>query len=293
MVRLRERRRTARARGDDEARREAHREENRRQRLRQRDRFERRMRNAADRRQLHEKIAVAAGFPAIIGRRGRLPMRTTLRVQRVRRRRSGHVGLRHRVMHRVHACVRRCARAPLRNRRRERHQQHGEQAKPGKAALRCAAADHDIKRGRKEPAVSRLREGIPANEPSPPPEQNRIPRCRFSGRPLKHTFVDLGMSPIANSNLRAQDLARPEKFYPLHVRVAEDSFLVQLEEFEGATAEDIFNPDYVYFSSYSDSWLQHARRYCEMMIQRFGIGPRPRGRNPKRAQSASEQRDGP
>lgn len=99
------------------------------------------------------------------------------------------------------------------------------------------------------------------------------PKCRFSGKPLKHTFVDLGMSPIANANLRAEDLTRPEKFYPLHAWVAEDSFLVQLEEFEGATAEEIFNPDYVYFSSYSDSWLQHAKRYCEMMIQRFGFGP--------------------
>jgi len=99
------------------------------------------------------------------------------------------------------------------------------------------------------------------------------PRCRFSGRPLKHTFVDLGMSPIANNNLRAEDLTKPEKFYPLHVWVAEDSFLVQLEEFEGATAEEIFNPDYVYFSSYSDSWLAHAKRYCDTMIARFGFGP--------------------
>ncbi|HWN96510.1 MAG TPA: class I SAM-dependent methyltransferase [Methylomirabilota bacterium] len=73
--------------------------------------------------------------------------------------------------------------------------------------------------------------------------------------------------------MRPADLTKPEKFYPLHVRVAEDSFLVQLEEFEGATAEEIFNPDYVYFSSYSDSWLQHARGYCETMIQRFGFGP--------------------
>ena len=100
------------------------------------------------------------------------------------------------------------------------------------------------------------------------------PRCRFSGRPLKHTFVDLGMSPIANNNLRVEDLTKPEKFYPLHVWVAEDSFLVQLEEFAGATAEEIFNPDYVYFASYSDSWLRHAKNYCEMMMQRFGIGPR-------------------
>src|SRR5688572_6530568 len=103
-------------------------------------------------------------------------------------------------------------------------------------------------------------------------QKERQPCCRFSGEPLKHTFVDLGVSPIANNNLRAEDLTKPEKFYPLHVRVAEDSFLVQLEEFEGATAGEIFNPDYVYFSSYSDSWLAHAKRYCELMIQRFGFG---------------------
>jgi len=99
------------------------------------------------------------------------------------------------------------------------------------------------------------------------------PKCRFSGKPLKHTFVDLGLSPIANSNVRPEDLAKPEKFYPLHVRVSEDSLLVQLEEFDGATAEEIFNPDYVYFSSYSESWLAQDRRYCEQMIERFGIGP--------------------
>jgi 2-polyprenyl-3-methyl-5-hydroxy-6-metoxy-1,4-benzoquinol methylase len=104
-------------------------------------------------------------------------------------------------------------------------------------------------------------------------EHKRQPRCRFSGRPLKHTFVDLGMSPISNNNLRAEDLVKPEKSYPLHVWVTEDLFLVQLEEFEGATAEDIFSPDYVYFSSYSDSWLAHAKRYSEMMIQRFSFGP--------------------
>lgn len=115
--------------------------------------------------------------------------------------------------------------------------------------------------------------GTPGISASAHPAAKRQPRCRFSGRPLQHTFVDLGMSPIANNNLRAEDLTKPEKFYPLHVRVAEDSFLVQLEEFAGATAEDIFNSDYVYFASYSDSWLQHAKRYCETMVQRFGIGP--------------------
>ena len=105
------------------------------------------------------------------------------------------------------------------------------------------------------------------------------PKCRFSGKPLKHTFVDLGLSPIANSNIRPEDLGKPEKFYPLHVRVSSDSFLVQLEELEGARAEEIFNPDYVYFSSYSDSWLAHARRYCGQMIERFGFGPAHQGKS--------------
>lgn len=109
--------------------------------------------------------------------------------------------------------------------------------------------------------------------PAAIPRADHAPRCRFSGAPLTHTFVDLGASPIANNNLRAEDLAKPEKFYPLHVQVAEESFLVQLPEFAGATAEEIFNPDYVYFSSYSDSWLEHARRYAEMMMQRFQLGP--------------------
>jgi hypothetical protein len=99
------------------------------------------------------------------------------------------------------------------------------------------------------------------------------PRCRFSGKPLKHTFVDLGLSPSGNKNVRAEDLNKPEKFFPLRAWVAEDTFLVQLEEYEGATAEELFDADYMYFSSYSDSWLAHAKRYCEAMIQRFGIGP--------------------
>jgi SAM-dependent methyltransferase len=119
--------------------------------------------------------------------------------------------------------------------------------------------------------IAALRQSKPLG--NAPAVRTSSPRCRFSGRTLKHTFVNLGMSPIANNNLRAEDLTKPERFFPLHVRVAEDSFLVQLEEFEGATAEDIFNPDYVYFSSYSDSWLAHVRRYCEMMIERFGFGP--------------------
>jgi 2-polyprenyl-3-methyl-5-hydroxy-6-metoxy-1,4-benzoquinol methylase len=80
--------------------------------------------------------------------------------------------------------------------------------------------------------------------------------------------VDLGMSPLANSYLRADQLQLAERFYPLHAWVADDTFLVQLEQFE--SPEHIFS-DYAYFSSYSDSWLQHAKAYTELMAQRFGF----------------------
>ena len=92
--------------------------------------------------------------------------------------------------------------------------------------------------------------------------------CRFCGMPLKHTFVDLGMSPLAESWLKPSQLNQMEPFYPLHVYVCERCFLVQLEEFE--SPEHIFS-DYAYFSSYSESWLQHARSYVDMAIERFGL----------------------
>ena len=94
------------------------------------------------------------------------------------------------------------------------------------------------------------------------------PRCRFSGIPLRHVFADLGMSPLANSYLRPEQLNRAEKFYPLRAYVSEDCFLVQLEEFE--TPDHIFS-DYAYFSSFSDSWLRHASDYVNMMVGRFGF----------------------
>jgi SAM-dependent methyltransferase len=98
-------------------------------------------------------------------------------------------------------------------------------------------------------------------EPSP---------CRFCGAPLEHTFADLGMSPLANSYVPPERVNAMEPFYPLHALVCSQCFLVQLEEFE--TADHIFS-DYAYFSSYSTSWLEHARRYAEAMIERFGFGP--------------------
>jgi 2-polyprenyl-3-methyl-5-hydroxy-6-metoxy-1,4-benzoquinol methylase len=98
----------------------------------------------------------------------------------------------------------------------------------------------------------------------------RPPRCRFCAAPLRHTVVDLGMSPLCESYLRADQLNRMEPFYPLHVYVCAECFLVQLEAY--VSAEHIFS-DYAYFSSYSDSWVEHSRVYTERMTERFGLGP--------------------
>lgn len=91
--------------------------------------------------------------------------------------------------------------------------------------------------------------------------------CRFCGAGLEHTFVDLGMSPLCESYLSAEQLNQMEPFYPLHVYVCAECFLVQLEQY--VSAESIFS-DYAYFSSYSDSWLRHASRYVDAMVERFG-----------------------
>src|SRR5438876_9973337 len=93
--------------------------------------------------------------------------------------------------------------------------------------------------------------------------------CRFCGQPLEHVFCDLGMSPLANSYLPPERANAMEPFYPLRTLVCAQCFLVQLEEFE--SPEHIFS-DYAYFSSYSTSWLEHARRYTEQMVERFGLG---------------------
>lgn len=97
--------------------------------------------------------------------------------------------------------------------------------------------------------------------------------CRFCAKPLTLSFADLGMSPPSNAYLKPDQLGRMEKFYPLHAWVCESCLLVQLEEFE--TPEQIFS-DYAYFSSYSESWLAHAREYTAMMIKRFGLGAKSR-----------------
>ena len=96
----------------------------------------------------------------------------------------------------------------------------------------------------------------------------RLSSCRFCGTRLQDTFVDLGMSPLANSYLKSDQLSRMEPFYPLHVYVCRQCFLVQLEEFE--KPDHLFS-DYAYFSSYSDSWLRHAKAYVELMVQRLDL----------------------
>ena len=85
---------------------------------------------------------------------------------------------------------------------------------------------------------------------------------------LRHTFVDLGMSPVANSYLEADQLNEPEPFYPLRAYVCDECFLVQLESI--IRPEDVFT-NYAYFSSYSESWIEHARAYSDAVIKRFGL----------------------
>jgi len=90
--------------------------------------------------------------------------------------------------------------------------------------------------------------------------------CRFCNAALRHTFVDLGMSPLCESYLSQEQLTQMEPFYPLHVRVCDRCFLVQLPAF--VSPASIFS-EYAYFSSYSESWLAHASRYVDSMIRRF------------------------
>ena len=92
--------------------------------------------------------------------------------------------------------------------------------------------------------------------------------CRLCGADLVHSFVDLGMSPLCESYVSAERLDGAETFYPLNVRLCESCLLVQIPAY--VSGEHIFS-DYAYFSSYSDSWVAHAKRYAEAMIGRLGL----------------------
>jgi C-methyltransferase C-terminal domain/Putative zinc binding domain/Methyltransferase domain len=99
-----------------------------------------------------------------------------------------------------------------------------------------------------------------------------VPKCRFCAAELRTSFVDLGMSPLCQTHIEPDQLNSMERFYPLHAWVCESCFLVQLEEY--VSPDQIFGDgDYGYFSSYSDSWVEHARRYTDLVTRRFGLGP--------------------
>ena len=94
--------------------------------------------------------------------------------------------------------------------------------------------------------------------------------CRFCGTSLRHVFVDLGSSPLANAYLPPERVGAMEPYYPLRALVCSRCFLVQLEEY--VSGEEIFT-DYAYFSSFSDSWLDHCRRYVDQMIDQLHLTP--------------------
>lgn len=97
-----------------------------------------------------------------------------------------------------------------------------------------------------------------------------IAACRLCGARLQHTFVDLGMSPPCESFLQASQVDQMEMYFPLHVLVCDTCFLVQLKEY--MSPESIFT-EYAYFSSFSTSWVAHAKAYCESITKRLGLGP--------------------
>jgi hypothetical protein len=96
--------------------------------------------------------------------------------------------------------------------------------------------------------------------------------CRFCDAPLHHVVVDLGTSPLCESFLSPEELRQAEPFYPLAAYVCEKCFLVQVPEY--VSGERIFGIEYAYFSSFSDTWLNHCERYAEMIIERLGLDAR-------------------
>ncbi len=94
--------------------------------------------------------------------------------------------------------------------------------------------------------------------------------CRFCKTELDNVFIDLINSPASNSFLTQEELNEPEVFYPLRVYTCQKCFLVQVDEYK--KSDKIFDSRYVYFSSYSTSWLKHAKEYTEMMTKRFSLG---------------------
>lgn len=94
-------------------------------------------------------------------------------------------------------------------------------------------------------------------------------KCRFCNTELTHQFIDLVNSPPSNSFLTQNQLTEPEIFYPLKLFVCHECFLVQIDEYKKSS--EIFDRDYIYFSSFSSSWLEHCKKYVEKMINGFGL----------------------
>jgi SAM-dependent methyltransferase len=97
-------------------------------------------------------------------------------------------------------------------------------------------------------------------------------KCRHCGTALALDLIDLGAAPPSNAYLDANALSKPERTYPLRVKVCTNCWLVQTEDYAGAA--ELFDADYAYFSSYSDTWLAHARAYVTEVVERFNLGPR-------------------
>jgi SAM-dependent methyltransferase len=134
---------------------------------------------------------------------------------------------------------------------------------PGETAAERATAGVCCHARRRPLRAAPLHEELPLNQPS-----HRF-ACRFCRAELRTSFVDLGMSPLCQTHISVEQLHEAESFYPLHAYVCDRCFLVQLQEFVSPSA--IFS-EYAYFSSYSTSWVEHARRYADMAIARFGLG---------------------
>lgn len=98
-----------------------------------------------------------------------------------------------------------------------------------------------------------------------------VAKCRFCDTPLRYSFIDLGMQPLCESYVSIEQLNQMEPFFPLHAFVCEKCFLVQLEEY--VSPKDIFS-EYAYFSSYSDSWLDHSKRYVNMIVTKLDLSSR-------------------
>lgn len=93
--------------------------------------------------------------------------------------------------------------------------------------------------------------------------------CRHCAKPLEHTFLDLGFAPPSNSYLTEGDLTRPEKYFPLKIKICDQCWLVQTEDY--AQADELFSSDYAYFSSTSKGWLQHASEFAKKITLELGL----------------------